>query len=827
MRKARRTRVPIESLTPLRYVIASDEDPSSDRYLLDPHVRISLALDPTFVNTIKNLGADPDGEWAFVWRGGVKVDCPAVLAQLAPELLVTPAVARKLRSEEDWALGVLTHRLEIDDEIATLLQQAPGHSASKSDLRGLLRANRADTVGVNRGPAVAFRISVSASGNGGFKFEVGTHSGAGALDPLGLGDDVDLLGPGKKAAVDVWTTVDIALRFADTCTRVGVSVDSTVENPGLADAVLLQRMPGSPGSARVVVGRDVRGVAPKWRIAEQLTSDEILDADEAVEIVDRAAAAGADVVGDPAVRDILRMAAPGEFFDERLREYQEEACALHLATNIGYVNAVAPGLGKTVITLVALEEYARREARPTRSLIVVPSSIRTQWSRETARWFPEATCHAVDPKGVAAALAKIADAEVPSILLVSYDTAKSKTDAIIEAGPWDDLIVDEARVLCGTSDRAKSLWRIRAHAKRAVTLTGTPIDRSIDDLGRLIAFARDEHTLFHRRRLSARFQPTTRAGVEGIWATVGPTLFRRDRSAVADELPEVQTEIVVIDPTPAERRLAEAARKHLHDLYDQLFRVALPSLTAEEQASLIAARSQLNGGVRTARMAASDPFTVAASEGVIAMLLQQAGLIEPALANGGTKRKHIADLVDDLVENDEAVLVFTEFSSAAENLINDLDELGVAVGGFMGSMTQAARTKAQERFMAGTLDCLVLTTAGQKGLNLERATTVVNYELPWVPSELVQRVGRAARIGSTAQHLSVLCPVMAGTIEERVAEVLLPRALAALAVLDLHRGVDIDQTELGLALGGIIEAADTLDASNAFLQQVRGILGTS
>ena len=819
--------MPIESLTPLRYVIASDEDPSSDRYLLDPHVRISLALDPTFVDTIKNFGGEPDGDWAFAWRGGALVDCPALLARLAPELLVTSSVARKLRNEEDWALGVLTHRLEIDDEIATLLQQVPGHPASKSDLRGLLRANRADTVGVNRGPALAFRISVSASGNGGFKFEVGTHSGAEALDPLGLGEGIDLLGPGKKVAIDVWTTVDIALRFADTCVRVGVAVDSNVEDPGLADAVLLQRIPGSPGSARVVLGRDVRGVAPKWRTAEQLTSDAILDADEAVEIVDQAAAAGADVVGDAAVRDILRMASPDEFFDERLREYQEEACALHLATNIGYVNAVAPGLGKTVITLVALEEYARREARSTRSLIVVPSSIRTQWARETARWFPEAACHAVDPKGVAAALAKIADAEVPSILLVSYDTAKSKADAIIEAGPWDDLIIDEARVLCGTSDRAKSLWRIRASARRAVTLTGTPIDRSIDDLGRLIAFARDEHTLFHRRRLSARFQPTTRAGVEGIWATVGPTLFRRDRSAVADELPEVQTEIVIIDPTPAERRLAEAARKHLHTLYDTLLELVGGTLSDEEKAALAEARAQLNGGVRAARMAASDPFTIASSEGVIAMLLQRADLIHPALAAGGTKRRHIVELVAELVDNDEAVLVFTEFSRAAGNLIDDLDEAGVAVGGFTGGMTPKARAGNQELFMDGTLSCLVLTTTGQKGLNLERATTIINYELPWVPSELVQRVGRAARIGSTTQHLSVLCPVMAGTIEERVAEVLLPRALAALAVLDLHRGVDIDETELGLALGGIIEAADTLDASNAFLQQVRGILGTS
>jgi len=814
-------------LSPLRYVLESEADPRDPAYLLDPHVRIALEVDPDFTRAMEELDAERDGDWSFGWRSGRHVDAPRLLGMLAPEALVTAAAVKRIGPEEEWTLGILTQRLEIDDEIAGILAAVPGHPASKTELRAILRANRADGVAGPVGAAAAFRVVVGKAGNGGVRIDVGTHRGAAALDWSALGDDLDILGPGKRVAADVWTTVDVALRFADAARGVGVPVHGSVADPGLADRVLLQRIPASPGLARVVIGREVATVAPRWVDPERLTSDAILPAEEAAAIVERAAAGGTEVVGDGAVRDILRMAAPADFFDERLRGYQEEACALHLATSIGYVNAVAPGLGKTVITLVALQEHARRAGHPTRTLIVVPASIRTQWANEAARWFPAAACHAVDPRGVAKALAAIGDADTPSVLLVSYDTAKSKAADISAAGPWDDMVVDEARVLCGTSDRAKALWAIRPEAARAVTLTGTPIDRSIDDLGRLIAFSRNEHALFHRRRLSSRFDATTRDGVEGIWDAIGPTLFRRDRSAVADELPEVQTEIVVIDPTPAERRLAEAARTHLHTLYDTLLELVGGTLTPEEQEALAAARTQLNGGIRAARMAASDPFTIAASEGVIGMLLQQADLVEPALASGGTKRRHVVELVADLVDNDEAVLVFTEFSSAAGNLLADLTAAGVAAGGFTGGMTPKARSRNQERFMAGDLACLVLTTTGQKGLNLERATTVINYELPWVPSELVQRVGRAARIGSTAQHLSVLCPVMAGTIEERVAEVLLPRALAALAVLDLHRGVDIDETELGLALGGIIEAADALDASGEFLEQVRTILNPS
>jgi superfamily II DNA or RNA helicase len=812
-------------ISPLRYVLISDADSADPTFLLDSHVRITIEVNPDFESVMEEHGVQRDGDWTFTCRGGAHVDAPALLSLLAPELLVTNTVVKRLSGEGEWALGVLTQRLEIDDEIAGVLAAMPGHAASKTDLRAILRGNRSNAVPL--GPPAAFRAIFAKAGNGGFKLDLGTHRGAAELDQGGLGDDLNMLPPGKRVAHDVWTTVDIALRLADTAQNAGIPVAGGVHDPGLAGRVLLQRIPASPGLARVVIGRDVGTTKLTWVDGERLTSDAVLAADAAVAIVDRAADNGTDVIGDDAVRDVLRMADPEPFHDERLREYQKEACALHLATNIGYVNAVAPGLGKTVITLVALEEHARRVGGSTRSLIVVPASIRTQWANEVARWFPEAECHAVDPRGVAKALAAIEASAAPSILLVSYDTAKSKAAEIIEAGPWDDFVVDEARVLCGASDRAKALWAIRPAAQRAVTLTGTPIDRSIDDLGRLIAFSRNEYALFHRRRLSTRFDATTRGGVEGIWDAIGPTLFRRDRSAVADELPEVQTEIVVIDPTPAERRLAEAARKHLHTLYDTLLELVGGTLSEEDKEALAQARGQLNGGVRAARMAASDPFTMASSEGVIAMLLQQADLIEPALASGGTKRGHVVEVVAELVENDEAVLIFTEFSSAAENLIDDLNEAGVAVGGFTGAMTPKARSRNQEHFMDGTLSCLVLTTTGQKGLNLERATTIINYELPWVPSELVQRIGRAARIGSSAQHLSVLCPVMAGTIEERVAEVLLPRALAALAVLDLHRGVDIDETELGLALGGIIEAADTLDASNAFLEQVRSILGTS
>jgi len=151
---------------------------------------------------------------------------------------------------------------------------------------------------------------------------------------------------------------------------------------------------------------------------------------------------------------------------------------------------------------------------------------------------------------------------------------------------------------------------------------------------------------------------------------------------------------------------------------------------------------------------------------------------------------------------------------------------GVRVGSIQGGMTDKAATAAQEGFQGGAggavggnikYDCLVLTRAAREGLNLQRASVVIHYDLPWKASDMTQRVGRASRIGSTAKTLQVIIPVMAGTIEERVAKTLVKRGVTALAVLDNPRGVKTSETDVAQALAGLSEVIsdDELEAGDA------------
>jgi hypothetical protein len=73
--------------------------------------------------------------------------------------------------------------------------------------------------------------------------------------------------------------------------------------------------------------------------------------------------------------------------------------------------------------------------------------------------------------------------------------------------------------------------------------------------------------------------------------------------------------------------------------------------------------------------------------------------------------------------------------------------------------------------------------------------------LPWTPDGVVQRTGRVQRIGAGTAPVSVVFPIMSGTVEERVASMVVARAVTSLRALDSARGVEARNSELGRALG--------------------------
>ena len=139
------------------------------------------------------------------------------------------------------------------------------------------------------------------------------------------------------------------------------------------------------------------------------------------------------------------------------------------------------------------------------------------------------------------------------------------------------------------------------------------------------------------------------------------------------------------------------------------------------------------------------------------------------------------------------VLIFTEFVPTQAMLADFLEHRGFTVVSLNGAMDLEERRRAQRRF-ATDAQILISTDAGGEGLNLQFCHVIVNYDLPWNPMKIEQRIGRVDRIGQ--KHIvRAMNLALADTVELRVREVLeekLARILEEFGVDKLADVLDSD-----------------------------------
>lgn len=121
-------------------------------------------------------------------------------------------------------------------------------------------------------------------------------------------------------------------------------------------------------------------------------------------------------------------------------------------------------------------------------------------------------------------------------------------------------------------------------------------------------------------------------------------------------------------------------------------------------------------------------------------------------------------------EPDLKVLIFTEFVPTQQMLKEFLEARGISVVTLNGSMAMEERKQAQDAFRKSHR-VLVSTDAGGEGLNLQFAHVIINYDIPWNPMRLEQRIGRVDRIGQP-KTVRAINFVFEDSVEFRVREVL-------------------------------------------------------
>ncbi|HYQ38076.1 MAG TPA: helicase-related protein, partial [Pseudomonas sp.] len=103
------------------------------------------------------------------------------------------------------------------------------------------------------------------------------------------------------------------------------------------------------------------------------------------------------------------------------------------------------------------------------------------------------------------------------------------------------------------------------------------------------------------------------------------------------------------------------------------------------------------------------------------------------------------------------VLVFVKTRKGVEELVTELQQMGVGADAIHGDKPQPARLRALERFKAGEVQVLVATDVAARGLDIDDLPLVVNFDLPIVAEDYVHRIGRTGRAGASGEALSLVC----------------------------------------------------------------------
>lgn len=149
-----------------------------------------------------------------------------------------------------------------------------------------------------------------------------------------------------------------------------------------------------------------------------------------------------------------------------------------------------------------------------------------------------------------------------------------------------------------------------------------------------------------------------------------------------------------------------------------------------------------------------------------------------ALGSTDTKRDRFFDRVRDLSAEDRPILVFSEYSDTMEylrdNLANHYAEKVASYSGGGGAFFrdgkwhQATKKDITDALRQGSIRYLVCTDAASEGLNLQTASALINYDLPWNPSKVEQRIGRIDRIGQREREIRIYNLLLKNSIDEKV-----------------------------------------------------------
>jgi SNF2 family DNA or RNA helicase len=426
------------------------------------------------------------------------------------------------------------------------------------------------------------------------------------------------------------------------------------------------------------------------------------------------------------------------------------------------------GLGKTIEASMLVQELLLR-GMARRVLILVPSALVGQWTEELREKF-QLPARSTDAS-VFRSREPSAAWSAEGVLVASLHLAKLERHArFATAAPWDLVVVDEAHHV---KNRQTAGWRLinQLQSRFLLLLTATPVETGLEELYNLITLLKPGQLStpaeFKKRFVSAG-DPLHPRNRERLRALLAEVMVRntRARAGLSVALPPRFARTLLVEPTPAERALYEAILEEvrLHAQAPASTRRALRFLMEQAGSSPHAVLSSLRRA--TPEDGAEAEADVSEEKAPLA-LPRLVELAEQAAAAPSRKTERLLEL---LTQMPDKAVVFSRFKATLAALAQALSARSIPFVTFHGGLSGPEKDRAIQSFREEAR-VLLATEVGGEGRNLQFAHVLVNFDLPWNPMKIEQRIGRLHRIGQEHEvHIFSLCN--AHSAEERILDVL-------------------------------------------------------
>jgi SNF2 family DNA or RNA helicase len=412
------------------------------------------------------------------------------------------------------------------------------------------------------------------------------------------------------------------------------------------------------------------------------------------------------------------------------------------------------GLGKTIEAGIILKEYLLRGQIRT-ALVLTPASLCEQWAEELRDKFE---LDFVVSRGAEGAWGS------HPLVIASLETARhARHRGRVRRVGFDLAIVDEAHRL---RNHLTLGWKFinELGARYLLLLTATPVQNDLRELYNLVTLLRPgavgTFAQFRAEFMTAgdRLRPRNTEKLRQLLASV---MIRAQRAHTNLKFPKRQVKTITLELSPVEaelyRDVSEFVIKTIEQGDDEVARrwyFTLVVLQKELGSSIAAATKTLHH------------LAGKAQTGLETKLLKDLANRAAAITDH-TKVEALVKLIKSL---DDKAIVFTQFRASQEEIARALTAEGIPNEIFHGEQTWQEKEEALDRFR-GPIPFLISTESGGEGRNLQFAHIVINYDLPWNPMRVEQRIGRVHRLGQTSD-VSIFNLVARDTIESYVLEIL-------------------------------------------------------